>query len=671
MKHRLGKIALPHRMIAILLLTAASLLACGPASQAQPQAESNSQTVPQDSEPEATIEPTLEPTPDPPKYPNLDTFLRDLVTKYEAEELSEVAAAARAPMYHEGSIFVHITFSTDADAVAVWREETGLENLWPYVDDTERWLAGEYIYDIYRPHPQKEPFIYAYVPVSKLGILSQREGIILVQPLEDRDQSFADSQGASGASGASADAGPHHALWLKDDEAPYAVLSSILAGLLHRYDRGELTAEQVVAQYGHGKRDTLYLSMELTSDPANTEAIAAWLRSKGVTPIDVATSEEFDNSITAYVPVSLLAELVQQTGIRDIPYPSPPQVDVPVLPTLTPTPSPGSGSYSPTSPEPNLNPNLTVSQGVAAHGATAWHTAGYKGAGVKIGIIDTGFDNFGPLMGTELPPGARVEALCYESSTDTTPSNDLSDCPGSKHGTGVAEAIVDMAPSASLYISNAGSFSSGNPDRAQLKSAVDQMITAGVDIINGSLSRGFGHGLGDGIPRLTNDPLTTINDAETAGIIWVNAAGNENGRVWRGAFSDTTSPADRIHDFAAGDDRNVLRFTGSTWGTMKVVLRWDDDWADADCDIDLVLYQEDAQGNTAPVTSSRTTQYPSFNNHPVEQINYYTLTPATYYVRIEKRLWATQTRCSHVDWVQLAVSGPFDLEHTPITHNIP
>ena len=372
MKHLLGKITLPHLMIAILLLTAASLLACGPASQAQPQAESNSQTVPQDSEPEATIEPTPEPTTDPPKYSNLDTFLRDLVTKYEAEELSEVAAAARAPMYHEDSIFVHITFSTDADDVTVWREKTGLDHLWPYVNDTERWLAGEHIYDIYRPHPQKEPFIYAYVPVSKLGTLSQRDGIILIQPLEDRDQSFADSQGASGASGASADAGPHHPLWLKDDEAPYAVLSSILAGLLHRYDRGELTAEQVVAEYGHGKGDSVRISMELTRDPANTEAVAAWLRTKGVTPSDVATSEEFDNSITAYVPVSLLAELVKQTGIRDIPYPTPLQIDVPPPPLSPITPDPQ--SYSPTSPEPG--PDLVVSQGVAAHGANAWHTAG-------------------------------------------------------------------------------------------------------------------------------------------------------------------------------------------------------------------------------------------------------------------------------------------------------
>ena len=405
-----------------------AVLACGPASQTQPDSQKNTQ----EREPDTTHEPTQQPSPEPtseatpdtPKYPNLDTFLQDLVTKYEAAELSEVAAAARAPMYYRGAIFVHISFSTDAGAVANWRETQGLQHLWPYVDDTESWLAGEHIYDIYRPHPQKETFIYAYVPISKLGTLSQRDGVILVQALEDRDQSFADSQGASG------DTGPHHPLWLKDDEAPYALLSSILSSLLHRYDRGELTAEQVVADYGHGKGDSVRISMELTRDPANTEAVAAWLRTKGVTPSDVATSEEFDNSITAHVPVSLLAELVKQPGIRDIPYPSPLEIDVPPPPISTTTPDPG--SYSPASPEPELDQNLVVSQGVAAHGANAWHTAGYKGAGVKIGIIDAGFDNFGLLMGTELPPGELVQALCYESSDDTTPSDDVSDCAGSQ-----------------------------------------------------------------------------------------------------------------------------------------------------------------------------------------------------------------------------------------------
>ncbi len=44
---------------------------------------------------------------------------------------------------------------------------------------------------------------------------------------------------------------------------------------------------------------------------------------------------------------------------------------------------------------PTPTPTPVVSQGVAAHGAAAWDTAGYRGSDVKVGIIDSGFD--GPM----------------------------------------------------------------------------------------------------------------------------------------------------------------------------------------------------------------------------------------------------------------------------------
>ncbi len=46
-------------------------------------------------------------------------------------------------------------------------------------------------------------------------------------------------------------------------------------------------------------------------------------------------------------------------------------------------------------PTPTPTPTPVVSQGVAAHGAAAWDTAGYRGSDVKVGIIDSGFD--GPM----------------------------------------------------------------------------------------------------------------------------------------------------------------------------------------------------------------------------------------------------------------------------------
>ena len=320
MKHIFKRIIPLPLIIAVLLLAAAVLLACGPVTQAEPEGQPVTQSSAQESDAEPTPTPTPTPTPEPPKYPNLDTLLQGLVAKYEAGDLSETVAAARAPIYHEGSIFVDVQFSTDADAVARWRKETGLTRLWPYVDDVERWLGENQSGALYRPEPYMQPYIYAYVPVSKLGVLSQREGVTLVKALQDKDGSFAASQGPGGASGASGRSAteegngpsyPFHPEWTYPLD-PYAQIGSRLGELVWRYDQGALTAEQVVDEYGSGEGSAVEVEIYLKADPANTNTIAAWLRSKGVTPDKVETHEVYDNLIVADVPVSLLVDLIKQ-----------------------------------------------------------------------------------------------------------------------------------------------------------------------------------------------------------------------------------------------------------------------------------------------------------------------------------------------------------------------
>ena len=163
MKHVLGKIALPPLIIAVLLLTAAILLACGPASQAEPQGQPVSQGTAQDSD----AEPTPIPTPTPaqengPKYPNLDTGLQEIVARFEAEELSEAEAAAQAHTYHGSSVLVTVDLLANIDAVDAWMEGKGI---------SPRHANATHI----------PPNINAFVKVSLLGALSQQEGIIQVK----------------------------------------------------------------------------------------------------------------------------------------------------------------------------------------------------------------------------------------------------------------------------------------------------------------------------------------------------------------------------------------------------------------------------------------------------------------------------------------------------------
>ena len=52
-----------------------------------------------------------------------------------------------------------------------------------------------------------------------------------------------------------------------------------------------------------------------------------------------------------------------------------------------------------------------ISEGVGVAFANTWQAGGQTGSGVKLGIIDVGFQGLPSLLGTELP--ASVTARCY------------------------------------------------------------------------------------------------------------------------------------------------------------------------------------------------------------------------------------------------------------------
>ena len=126
--------------------------------------------------------------------------------------------------------------------------------------------------------------------------------------------------------------------------------------------------------------------------------------------------------IEAYVPVLLLAEASEQPGVIRV---------RPIQP-----------------PEGSQSGSGIPGNGPAVHGSTAWNLAGYTGSGIKVGVIDVGFDGFAALMGTEVP--ASVQVRCYRGLGEH--SQNLEDCGESSHGTVVAESVLDIAPGASLYI---------------------------------------------------------------------------------------------------------------------------------------------------------------------------------------------------------------------------
>ena len=267
----------------------------------------------------------------------------------------------------------------------------------------------------------------------------------------------------------------------------------------------------------------------------------------------------FDGYIEATVPSTALGTLAQTRGVSR------------VRETERPLPA-GRGN--------------AISQGVSSHLANAWHRAGIKGQGVKIGVIDrrsgatrkNGYQYLRLLLGTDVP--RAIQGYCYVDNGKPTENVDNCLWGGPEHGTYVAETVMDMAPEATLYIANPNS-------HGELRQTVEWMHGQGVDVIVHSILWFF-HGPGDGTSPNLNGPLNTVKWAADNGIVWVNAAGNHNGRTWYGAFNDTDGNG--YHEWDSNG--NEFQTFSMKWPyNVNAFLRWDDVWSGAAKDLAIELYR--------------------------------------------------------------------------------
>ncbi|MBC7237186.1 MAG: S8 family serine peptidase, partial [Chloroflexi bacterium] len=236
---------------------------------------------------------------------------------------------------------------------------------------------------------------------------------------------------------------------------------------------------------------------------------------------------------------------------------------------------------------PPLRPLPAVtSQGVALLNADAWQAAGYTGAGVKIAVVDLGFQGYASLLGSELPGGL----IAYSARAD----GDIE--AGERHGTGCAEIVYDVAPNASLYLVNF------NTD-VEFGNAVNYVRSRGVDVVSCSIGWPPG-GPGDGTGPIADVIQGAIGD----GILWVNSAGNQANRHWMGVWSD--SNGNGVHDFATGDEGNTFGVVAGQ--PIRVAMRWQDSWSTPVHSFRLELYDSTntlIAAETAPVFPNSPTRY--------------------------------------------------------------
>ena len=353
----------------------------------------------------------------------------------------------------------------------------------------------------------------------------------------------------------------------KPNPPRYPNLDSHLNRIVEQVRTGQFTAQAAAANAPIHREESVAVTLYVTEGYA--QDVWGWLEESGASPRNIGI-----DYIEAYVPVSLLPSSSEREGVISVRTIIPPQ--------------PAQG--------------VVVSEGFWVHGVSSWRRAGYRGKGVKIGIIDAGFGGFDSLMGIELP--STVQARCYIEVGVFT--SDLADCETGYHGTAVTEAVFDIAPEATYYISNA--LASGD----LVKTTVDWMVEEGVDIINMSLGFSW-DGRGDGTFYSSNSPLRSVDIAVASGTTWANAAGNDALGTWFGSFTDLDG--DGFHEFSGTDECNEIKAGGYLFQ-----LRWDDQWGGATIDLDLYLYDLDNDVHIGPLISSNDVQSGAVGDIPYETL---------------------------------------------------
>ena len=327
----------------------------------------------------------------------------------------------------------------------------------------------------------------------------------------------------------------------------YPNLGSALDQLVAGMEKGKASAQEADRDASVNKGEPVAVTVHLSG---NVDDVVSLLEDNGGSPRNVG-----EDYIEAYVPVSLLGQLSEQSGvirIREI---------IPAIPDRTPLEITGHGPTE--------------------HFSQSWNQAGITGQGIKVGITDTGFQGFHDLMGTELP--VTVAARCYTSIGQFT--NNLDDCEnGDDHGTIVAESLIDIAPQVSLYIANG--ISPGDD-----KAAIDWMLSQGVSVINNSTGWPFFDGPGDGTSPFSVSPLKTVDRATAGGAVWLNSAGNEGQSAWFGPFSDPDS--DQYHNFDGDIETTVLPLQAGE--SFIIELRWEDTWGQPETDLDLHIFHSNRE----------------------------------------------------------------------------
>jgi subtilisin family serine protease len=218
-------------------------------------------------------------------------------------------------------------------------------------------------------------------------------------------------------------------------------------------------------------------------------------------------------------------------------------------------------------------------RGVERIGAARVHESGITGEGVRIGVIDGGFQSSHAAIAAQVADHRRFESGDARGRLLTA------------HGTAVAELVGETAPGSDLYLAEVGQ----SPTPEGYAAAVSWLLDRDVDVI---VDSGSYFTDSDAEARA----ITAVaENASRQGVVFVTSAGNYGDRHWSGSGAVAGNASADSGWVAVADDTeaNFLGGGEPIRGEVSLRLRWD-----GEADYDLYLYRHLERGSPRVVAKS-------------------------------------------------------------------
>jgi hypothetical protein len=179
-------------------------------------------------------------------------------------------------------------------------------------------------------------------------------------------------------------------------------------------------------------------------------------------------------------------------------------------------------------------------------GVDRWHSAGFRGRGIKIAVLDTGFRGYRAHLGGALPAHVTARSFRSDAGMETRDS---------QHGVLCAEVLHTLAPDADLLLAT------WEPDRSdQFLAAVRWSLEQGAQVLSCSIIMpSWSDGEGGGPVHAELKRLFDAGRLSGRPLLFASA-GNTAQRHWCGAYHEGSAG---WHEWEAGEcDNPILPWAG-------------------------------------------------------------------------------------------------------------